>query len=89
MGRCRVHHDGGGLCACDDLNALCDSQLAGSRFECALLALHLDRKVYGWDRNGGWRVIADPEAHEREQHREQMKDLLFKQIPTDFRQRSQ
>jgi len=73
----------------DDLNALCDSQLAGSQFECVLLALHLDRKVYGWDRNGGWRVIADPEAHEREQHREQMKDLLFKRIPTDFRQRSQ
>jgi hypothetical protein len=43
----------------DDLNALCHSQLTGTQFECALLALHLDRKVYGWDRNGGWRVIAD------------------------------
>jgi hypothetical protein len=73
----------------DDLNALCHSQLSGSEFECALLALHLDRKVYGWDHNGGWRVIADPEAHEREQHRKQMNDLLFNQIPADFRRRRQ
>jgi hypothetical protein len=73
----------------DDLNALCHSQLAGSQFECALLVLHLDRKVYGWDRNGGWCVIADPEAHEREQHRKQMNDLLFTQIPADFRRRMQ
>jgi hypothetical protein len=73
----------------DDLNALCHSQLAGSEFECALLALHLDRKVYGWDRNGGWRVIADQEAHEREQHRKRMNNLIFNQIPADFRRRRQ
>jgi hypothetical protein len=33
----------------DDLNTLCHSHLAGSKFECALLALHADRKVFGWD----------------------------------------
>ena len=31
----------------DNFNVLCHSQLAGSQFECALLALHLSRKVFG------------------------------------------
>jgi len=73
----------------DDLNAVCHAQLAGSKFECALLVLHLDGKVCGWDRVGGWRVIADPEAHAREQQRRQMNDLVFNQIPADFRRRRQ
>jgi len=50
----------------DDLNALCHSQLAGSKFECALLVLHLDKIVYGWDHQGGWRLLADPGAAARE-----------------------
>jgi hypothetical protein len=49
----------------DDLNTLCHAQLAGSKFESALLVLHLDRKVFGWDRVGRWRVIADPEGPAR------------------------
>jgi hypothetical protein len=73
----------------DDLNTLCHAPLVASKFECALLALHLDRKVFGWDRAGAWRVIADPDAHEREQHCKQMHDLLFNQIPADFRRRTQ
>ena len=73
----------------DDLNALCHAQLAGSKFECALLVLHLDRKVFGWDRVGGWHVIADPEAQARAQQRERMNDLIFNQIPADFRRRRQ
>ena len=68
-----------------DLNTLCHSELAGSKFECALLVLHLDRIVYGWDRCGGWRLVADPEAHEREQHRKQMNDLIFNRSPAYFR----
>jgi hypothetical protein len=69
----------------DDLNALCHSQLAGSKFECALLVLHLDSIVYGWDREGGWRLLADPGASDREQHRKEMNDLIFNQIPAHFR----
>jgi hypothetical protein len=47
------------------------------QFECALLVLHLNRIVFGWDRGGGWRVIADPEVSARMQHRAQMNYLIF------------
>jgi hypothetical protein len=73
----------------DDLNTLCHAQLAGSKFECALLVLHLDRKVLGWDRVGRWRVIADPEGPARAQQRERRNHLVFNQIPADFRRRRQ
>jgi hypothetical protein len=69
----------------DDLNARCHSQLAGAKFECALLVLHLDSIVYGWDREGGWRLLADPGASEREQPRKEMNDLIVNQIPAHFR----
>lgn len=72
-----------------DLNTLCHTQLAGSQLECALLVLHLDRKVFGWDHGGGWRVIADPERQARAQQRERMHDLAFNQIPADLRRRRQ
>jgi hypothetical protein len=35
------------------------------------------RKVFGWDRFGSWRVIADPEGQARAQQRERMNDLVF------------
>jgi hypothetical protein len=71
----------------DDLNALCHAQLDASEFECACLVLHMDRIVWGWDRPGRWRVLADPGACEREQHRKEMNDLIFNQIPADLRRR--
>lgn len=69
------------------LNALCHAELAASEFKCACVVLHLDRIVWGWDRPGGWRVLADPGAEERRRYREKMGDLIFNQIPTDFRRR--
>jgi hypothetical protein len=75
------------LCA-GDLNALCHAQLDASEFECACLVLHMDRIVWGWDRPGRWRVLADPGAREREQHRKEMNDLIFNQIPAHFREAS-
>jgi hypothetical protein len=69
----------------DDLNVLYNAELAGSKFERALLVLHLDQIVWGWDREGRWRLLADPGASEREQRRKQVKDLIFDQIPAHFR----
>jgi hypothetical protein len=74
------------LCA-DDLNALCHAQLDDSEFECACLVLHMDRIVWGWDRPGRWRALADRGAHERQQHRHEMRRLIFDEIPADFRRR--
>jgi hypothetical protein len=74
------------LCA-DDLNALCHAQLDASIFECACLVLHSDRIVWGWDRPSRWRVLANPGARERQQHREEMGRLIFDQIPAEFRRR--
>jgi hypothetical protein len=74
------------LCA-DDLNTLCHAQLEASEFECACLVLHMDKIVWGWDRPGRWRVLADPGARERELHRQQMARLIFDEIPADFRRR--
>jgi hypothetical protein len=71
----------------EELNALSHAQLDASEFECACLVLHLDRIVWGWDRPGRWRVLADPGARERQQHREEMGRLIFDEIPTDFRRR--
>jgi hypothetical protein len=76
-----------GVLRAEDLNALCHAELADSPFECACLVLHMDSIVWGWDRPGGWRVIADPGAQAREQHGEQMRDLIFNQIAADFRRR--
>jgi hypothetical protein len=76
----------GVLCA-DDLNTLCHAQLEASEFECACMVLHMDRIVWGWDRPGKWRVLADPDARERELHRERMGRLIFDEIPADFRRR--
>lgn len=73
----------------DDLNALCGAELTASEFECACLVLHLDSIAWGWDRPGGWRVLADPGGQERQQHREKVNDLIFNQIPADFRRRQQ
>jgi hypothetical protein len=72
----------------DDLNALCHPQLAASEFEGVCLVLHMDRIVWGWDRPGKWRVLADPGARERHQGRAEMGRLIFEQIPADFRRRT-
>ena len=60
----------------EDLNALCHLQLDASEFECRLV-LHMDKIVWGWDRPGIWRVLADPGARERELHRHEMRRLIF------------
>jgi len=73
----------------DDLNALSHAQLDTSEFECACLVLHLDRIVWGWDRPRRWRVLADPGARERQQHRHEMRRLIFDGIPAHFRRRGQ
>jgi hypothetical protein len=70
----------------DDLNALSHAQLDNSEFECVCLVLHMNRIIWGWDRPGRWRVIVDPDAHARDQHRKQMNDLIFNQIPAHFRE---
>jgi hypothetical protein len=64
----------------DDFNALCHAQLAASKFECACLVLHMNRIVWGWDRPGRWRVLADPDAAGRQEHKERMSDLIFKRM---------
>jgi len=74
--------------AAGDLNALCHSQLVGSEFECACLVLHMNRIVWGWDRPGGWRVLADPDRAERRGTRKRMSGLIFNDIAADFRART-
>jgi hypothetical protein len=65
----------------EDLNRLFHSGLSSSSFDQALLILHLSSIVYGWNRGTGWRLAADPDAEAREQHRKEMADLIFTQIP--------
>jgi hypothetical protein len=65
----------------EDLNRLFHGSLSLSSFNQAFLILHLDSIVYGWDRSAGWRLVADPDAEAREQHRKEMADLIFNQIP--------
>jgi hypothetical protein len=45
-----------------DLNELCHTQLAASKFERAYLLLHINRIVWGWGRLNGWRRLVDPDA---------------------------
>jgi hypothetical protein len=73
--------------AADDLNGLCHAQLFASEFECACLVLHMNRIVWGWDRPGGWRVLADPNGAERRGRRKLMSDLIFNDIAADFEAR--
>jgi hypothetical protein len=72
----------------EDLNELCHAQLAASKFERAYLLLHINRIVWGWDRLKRWRLLADPDAAGRREHRERMSDLIFNRIPADFRART-
>jgi hypothetical protein len=72
----------------EDLNELCHAQLAASKFERAYLLLHINRIVWGWDRLNGWRLLADPDAAGRREHRERMSDLIFNRIAADFRART-
>jgi hypothetical protein len=71
----------------DNLNALCHAHLVASQFECACLVLHMQRVIWGWDRPGGWRVLADPDAAGRQEHKERMSAVLD-QIRADFRART-
>jgi hypothetical protein len=72
----------------EDLNELCHTQLAASKFERAYLLLHINRIVWGWDRLNGWRLLSDPDAAGRREHRERMSDLIFNRIAADFRART-
>lgn len=69
-----------GLVRIDDLNNLLHENLSASNFDRAFIVLHLHSVIYGWQRGEGWRVVADPQACEREEHRAQMNDLIFNQI---------
>jgi hypothetical protein len=55
----------------EDLNRLFHEDLASSNFNQAFLILHLNSIGYGWEREAGWRLIADPDAGAREQHHEE------------------
>ena len=72
----------------EDLNELCHAQLAASKFERAYLLLHINRIVWGWDRLNGWRLLGDPDAAGRQEHRERMRDLIFNHIAANFRVRT-
>jgi hypothetical protein len=50
------------------------------------LVLHMYRVIWGWDRPGRWRVLADPDAAGRQEHKERTSDVLDK-IRADFRAR--
>lgn len=76
-----------GLVQAEALGGATDGLLRGSLFDRAYLVLHTDNIVFGWTRSEGWQLIADPNAQERERHREQMNDLIFNQIPA-FHRRS-
>jgi hypothetical protein len=69
----------------DELNRLFHGPLCGSRFERVYLVLHIGSVVFGWTRAEGWRIVADPDARERELHRARMNDLIFNQIPNHHR----
>jgi hypothetical protein len=68
-----------------DLDGLCHGQLHGSNFARAYLLLHMGSVAYGWNREDGWRLIADPDAAERERHSARMNDLIFNVIPHHHR----
>lgn len=68
-----------------ELNGLLHGMLSASSFQRAYLVLHIGNVVFGWNRREGWRVVADPDAGEREQHRVRMNDLIFNQIPAHHR----
>jgi hypothetical protein len=51
--------------------------LSASSFERTYLILHMGSVMFGWNRQEGWRVVADPDAGERERHRARMNDLIF------------
>jgi hypothetical protein len=72
-----------GLVQTDELNWLFHGPLCGSRFERVYLVLHIGSVVFGWTRAEGWRIVADPDARERELHRARMNDLIFNQIPNN------
>lgn len=71
-----------------ELNPLFHDILSASRFQRAFLVLHMNRTVFGWNRQGGWCVVADADAGERERHRRRMNDLIFNEIPAHYRRRS-
>jgi hypothetical protein len=70
-----------------DLNAISHTKLAASDFDRAFLLLHMSNSAFGWDAEGGWRLLADPDAGERRRHGEMMSDLIFNQIPAFHRKR--
>jgi hypothetical protein len=69
----------------DELNRLFHGPLCGSRFERVYLVLHIGSVVFGWTRAESWRIVADPDARERELHRARMNDLIFNQMPNHHR----
>ncbi len=71
-----------GLVQTGELNRLFHGPLCGSRFERVYLVLHIGSVVFAWTRAAGWRIVADPDARERELHRARMNDLIFNQYRT-------
>ena len=69
----------------EDLNGLCHFELAASNFDRAYLILHMSSIVYEWKRTQGWRLLADPNVHEREEHNERMNNLIFNLMPQHHR----
>ena len=49
------------------------------------LVLHIGSILFGWNRQEGWRLVADPDADERERNRRRMNDPIFSEIPAHHR----
>jgi hypothetical protein len=65
----------------DQLDTLYQRDLTASNFDRAYLVLHMGNILYGWDRPNGWRLIANPDARDRQLHQNHVLDLIFNQIP--------
>jgi hypothetical protein len=76
-----------GFIRTSELSQLFHGMLNASSFQRAYLVLHIGSVVFGWSRQEGWRVVADPDVGERERHQARMNDLVFTQIPALHRRR--
>lgn len=64
-----------------ELNQASNRMLSESRFQCVYLVLHIGNALFGWNRQEGWHVVADPDAAERKRCQALTNDLIFNQIP--------
>lgn len=65
-----------GLVNVADLNSVSHAVLTASTFDQAYLVVHTGKVIYGWSRDDGWRVVADPDAGERQAHKDRMNSLI-------------